>query len=149
MEAILTALGVAFGGVMTAAYQLEKKDSINMLTCGFLMAGTLVFWLIFWVCVYVLIGDFMARFGVTEMPLLMRLLWPREYWPYAPIAMTFFTWVMTALGLMCWVRIDDEPEEERKNRIESHKDRIVLILSRLWLVALIASAVAHVTTLFE
>lgn len=114
---ILATLTAVLGSVMAVAYQVEKKNGINGLTCLLLCAGMGVFWLIVFYSIYFLVGSSLEMFGQPRAPYLIRVLWPEALLPYAPLVASLFAWSVTTRVLPYWIRHENETEEERHERL--------------------------------
>lgn len=121
---ILTALSATLGAVMTVSYQVEKKGGIGGLTCLLLSFAALIAWLIVFYSIYLLVGNTLEYFGQPKAPYLIRLFWPEDLLPYAPLLLSVFAWWHTNLILPYWVRRGDETEEELADRLRWHMERI-------------------------
>lgn len=117
--AILTGLAVIVGAVMTLAFNLEKRgETINGVTCFFLIIAAIPFWLFICYSIYFLVGAALKEFGQPLNPFPINILWPTQLLPFAPLVASLFCWWQTMLALPYWSRPSDLTEEELAARQE-------------------------------
>lgn len=124
MGEILTVLGGVLSGVMLVAYRIEKQKGIQGVTCALLCAAAIPFWLIVFYSVYLLVGDALELFGQPRAPYLIRVLWPESLLPYAPLVASILAWWETALFLPYWIKVENETQEERRDRLNWYLKRV-------------------------
>lgn len=121
LGSIFTALTACMTILLTAAYQIYKKDSKNkgFVSC-LLLLGLATFWLILFYSIYFLLAISMKMFDQPIAPSLIRMLWPSSLLPYAPLYLAAFSWWHSYLMTLYWLFDDYETNEERESYREFH-----------------------------